>query len=190
MELQDIQKFIEENKDNEDVQNYIKGFFTEDGVNSFLETDEGKKYLQPRLDKYHAKGLDTWKKNQLQKIIDEEVAKRNPAETEQEKQIRELQQKLKEVETDNLKKELTNKAIEVLTENKIPAKFASFLIGDSEDSTLANIDIIKEIWSKEVQNSVDERFKNVSTTVTKTSTIEPNTNLSPRDKIAMAYGNK
>ena len=42
--------------------------YTTDGVESFLNTDEGKKMLQPKLDTNFAKGLDTWQKNNLDKI--------------------------------------------------------------------------------------------------------------------------
>jgi len=75
MALEQIRQLIESNKDNQDVQSYLKGLnpITPEGVTSFLDTAEGKKMLQPKLDAHFTKGLETWKEKTLPSILDDEI---------------------------------------------------------------------------------------------------------------------
>ena len=52
MTLEEVMQFIKDNEKDEKVQAYVKGFVTLDRVQAFLETDEGKQLMQPRLDNY------------------------------------------------------------------------------------------------------------------------------------------
>lgn len=63
MTLEELRAFIEANKDNQEVQSYLKGLnpITPEGVTSFLDTEAGKKILQPRLEQHFTKGLEAWK---------------------------------------------------------------------------------------------------------------------------------
>ena len=91
---------------NEELSNKVKlSFLTPENVNGFLETTEGKQLIQPKMDSYFSKGLDTWKNNNLQKLIDEEVSRRNPAETPEQKAIRELQQQMAQANAEKVKAE-------------------------------------------------------------------------------------
>ncbi|WRM69782.1 hypothetical protein UM752_11235 [Staphylococcus aureus] len=36
-----------------------------DDVKGFLDTEEGKRFIQPELDRYHSKGLESWKEKIL-----------------------------------------------------------------------------------------------------------------------------
>lgn len=49
----------------------FKSEITQEGVQSYLETDDGKRLLQPKLDQYHTKGLQSWQEKNLDKIKDE-----------------------------------------------------------------------------------------------------------------------
>lgn len=59
----------------------------EDIAKEWLGTDEGKKYLQPQLDSYFTKGLQTWQEKNIDKIKDEA---RTEVKNELEKQIEDL----------------------------------------------------------------------------------------------------
>lgn len=151
MDLQAVKQFLEEQKDNEDVKGYLQGFsqVTPDGVKSFLDTDEGKKVLQPRLDSFFTKGLETWKSNNLQKLVEEEVTKRNPSETPEQKRIRELEEKYEKAEKERTREMLKNKALSTFSEKKLPTFFIDYLIGENEDSTTANLTKFEEVWNNQ-----------------------------------------
>ncbi|MEC1772829.1 DUF4355 domain-containing protein [Schinkia azotoformans] len=166
MNLEEIKVFFESNKDNEDVKNYLQGLskVTADGVTTFLESDEGKKLLQPKLDSYFTKGLSTWKENNLQKLIDEEVSKKLPSETPEQKQLKELQQKLVQMEQEKTRESLKNKALSIASEKKLPTSLIDFLIGQDEETTTSNLSKLEEVWNTQLQVMVDEKLKSSGTT--------------------------
>lgn len=45
--------------------------FTKEELDLFFGTEEGKQYLQPVLDRHFSKGLETWKTNHIEKIVEE-----------------------------------------------------------------------------------------------------------------------
>lgn len=159
MTLEEVKQFIKDNENDEQVQDYIKGFITPDRVQVFLESDDGKRFLQPRLDSYFAKGLDTWKNNNLQKIVDEKIQEMYPAETEQEKRIKALEQKLAQEENARKRQEMEKKAIRLLTENKYPVDLVDFIHASDDNELEAKFQSLKatlEGWAKEV---VDGKYK-------------------------------
>jgi multidrug efflux pump subunit AcrB len=161
LNLEQVQQFLETNKENENVSNYLQELskVTADGVNAFIETDEGKKLLQPKLDSYMTKGLDSWKKNNLQKIIDEAVAKANPSETPEQKEIRELKEKFANIEREKVRESLKNKALTVAGDKKIPTSLIDFLIGQDEEGTLANLGQFETAMNDYVKAQVEDRLK-------------------------------
>lgn len=159
MTFEEMKKFIEDNLEDAQVQAYILGLVTPDRVQKFLETEEGKRFLQPRLDSYFAKGLETWKNNNLQKIVDEKIQEKYPAETEQEKRIKALEQKLAQEENARKRQEMEKKAIRLLTENKYPVDLVDFIHASDDNELEAKFQSLKatlEGWAKEV---VDGKYK-------------------------------
>jgi hypothetical protein len=68
---------------------------TEKEVDEFLDSEEGKKYLQPKLDAYHSKGLTSWQEKNLEKIKAEAIASVTTVSPEI-KRIAELESRLNE----------------------------------------------------------------------------------------------
>lgn len=161
MSLEALKKLIEDNKENKDIMDYVKGLnpITTDGVSSFLETEEGKKVLQPKLDGHFTKGLDTWKANNLSKILDEEINKRFPEESEEKKMLKKIQAELETEKNARVRESLKNKAITNLTGKGIPIEFSDFFLGNDDDSTTANLAKLESIWSTSLQKAVEEKFK-------------------------------
>lgn len=172
MTLEEIKKFLEENKEQEDVRNYLQGLsqVTVDGVTTFLETDEGKKLLQPKMDSNFTKGLETWKKNNLEKIITDEIAKRNPNNKSPEQL--EVEKALAEIErwkTKTIRESVRNEALKFATDNKLPSEVVDYFISlekdddeegtKSKESTMTNLNKLKEVWGNHLQASVNERMK-------------------------------
>lgn len=161
MNLEKVKQFLEDNKDNEEVKMFLEELRrpTREDVEGFLETDEGRKLLQPRLDQYFTKGLNTWKEKNLEKLVEERVKELYPEETEEQKRIRALEKKIEEAERRERQKELLNKAILAATEKGLPTDMVQFFVGEDEDTTLSNLNMFEEKYKAAVQKAVDEKFK-------------------------------
>jgi DNA repair exonuclease SbcCD ATPase subunit len=161
MKLEDIKKFLSENKDQDDVKAYLGELsaVSTDKVKGFLDTEEGKKLLQPRLDQNFHRGLETWKTNNLESIIEEEVKKRNPDKTPEQKKIEELEKKIQDAENARVRGELVNKAFKVADEKSLPKDVIDFFIGEDEDKTLENLSKFEQSYTAALQKAVDEKFK-------------------------------
>ncbi len=105
---------------------------SKDNVGEFVEKND---VLKSYRDSFHTKGLETWKANNLKKLVDEELAKVNPTETPEQKKIRELEARLNEESAARKKEALKNLAIKKLTEKKLPVDIVDNLIGSDEEST-------------------------------------------------------
>lgn len=159
--LDEVKKFFETSKDNQEVSDYLAGLkkVTPEETNAFLETEDGKKLLQPRLDKYFTKGLETWKEKNLAKIVDEEYAKRNPPETPEAKKLRELEQKLNATERARLLEVQRNKAISYATQKGLPIALVDLVISDDDNVLNANLATLEKAWTEQLEAKVAERFK-------------------------------
>lgn len=161
MELKDVQAWLETNKDKEEVKNYMQGLskITLDGIENFASTDEGKKWLSKHNDSFFSKSLETWKKNNL----DEEVAKlykqKHPDADPKDTALKELQAKIEKMEQEGKRKELTNKALKVATEKKLPVDIIDYFIGDSEENTTQNLDKFAKVFETQVNALVEEKIK-------------------------------
>ena len=162
MDIKEVKGFIESNKDNEDVQNYVKGFVTPDRVNEFLTTDEGVKLIQPKIDSNFTKGLETWKANNLEKIVNEKVdaivLEKYPTDTEEQKAFKKLSLDFEAEKKSRIKSELKAIALETATKKGLPPQLAGYFIGDSEESTKANLTLFEEAWTAEKSAAVQKVF--------------------------------
>jgi hypothetical protein len=133
---------------------------TLDVVQKFVnENEEAKKWLQSLTDSRVTEAIKTYEKKTLPKKLEEEIAKRFPPETPEQKQLRELQQKLEQIEQEKIRESLRNKALSIATEKQLPAKLVDFFIGQDEESTLKNLAVLEEVFSAAVQQAVEARFK-------------------------------
>lgn len=99
--MEEKQQVIEEKQE---IKSDTTAQITAEVVEKWLQTEEGKRFIQPKLDQYFTKGLQTWQEKNLNKIKEEE---RNAVKQELEKQIQELNSKLVETKkVSALEKEL------------------------------------------------------------------------------------
>lgn len=167
MNLEEIKNYLTENKDSEEVQALLQGFnsTSTDDIKAFLESDEGKQLIQPKLDTYFTKGLETWKQNNLEKLINEEVSKRNPDETPEQKRIRELEEYVAQKEREALIQTNKNKALSVLTEKQLPSNLVDFFVAEDEETTLKNLEQFEEVFTNQLQQAVEARLKQDGTSL-------------------------
>ena len=159
MDINEVKAFIESNKDNPEVTAYIGGFITPDRVKGFLDTEDGRKVLQPKLDGHFTKGLETWKANSLPKLIEDEISKRFTAETPEQKKIRELEQKWEQAESARVRESLLNKATKEATQKGLPLDIIDHFVGQDEDSTVAALAKLETAWQAALQSAVEGKFR-------------------------------
>ena len=163
MNIQDIRAFLETNKDQPEVQSFVGELsaVSPEKVQGFLQTDEGKKLIQSDLDRYHAKGLESWKKNNLQKLVDDEVKKLNPDKSPVEIELENLKRDLEEKEKASQRLALKNKALATASEKKLSVDdtILEKFLGDDEDGTLANIGLLETFAKAQFQSGVDSVYK-------------------------------
>ncbi|WP_341320833.1 DUF4355 domain-containing protein [Solibacillus sp. FSL H8-0523] len=155
-----VKAFLEANKDNAEVQAYYKtDVVTGEAVKTYLATSDGKKVLQPLLDSNFTKGLDTWKTNNLDALVEDELKKRNPDKSPAEIEVEKLRQEIEKERTERARSELSTKALKLAQEKGLPTEVIDFLIGADEEATTANLTKYEEAHTKAIQAAVDAKFK-------------------------------
>ncbi|MFC7442724.1 DUF4355 domain-containing protein [Laceyella putida] len=105
--------------------------------------EEGKKWLQAEKDRAVTKGIETWKNNNLDKLVQDKLNELNPPETEAEKRLRKLEQELEKERNERVRESLRNKAYKQATEKGLPVELLDFLVADTEESTMENLSTLK-----------------------------------------------
>ncbi|HDF4190044.1 TPA: DUF4355 domain-containing protein [Staphylococcus aureus] len=161
MNIEEVKSFFEENKDDKEVKDYLKGLKTVsvDDVKGFLDTEEGKRFIQPELDRYHSKGLESWKEKNLEDLIEQEVRKRNPEQSEEQKRISALEQELEKRDAEAKREKLRSNALGKAQELNLPTSLVDRFLGDSDEDTEQNLKALKETFDKYVQKGVESKFK-------------------------------
>lgn len=161
MTLAEIIAFFEQNKDDEAVKNYLAGLSkpTPEGVKEFLETEEGEKLIKPRLDQLFTKGLETWKEKTMPGLIEEEIKKKFPEETEEQKRLRKLEEELTKERKARYQSELKTKATTFATQKGLPVDLVGYFVGQDEETTTSNLTTLETIWQKNLEAAVEAKFK-------------------------------
>lgn len=130
-----------------------------DSVKEFLEKDEGKKYIQSLSDAAVTKGIETFKTKTMPGLFEEEFKKRNPAETEEQKMLRQLKENQQRLEADLKRKDLLNKAITIATEKKLPLKIVERFLGEDDETTVKNLELLETEYNGAIKTAVELKFK-------------------------------
>lgn len=133
---------------------------TPESVKDYLEKDDaGKKYLQSLNDAAVTKGIATFKEKSMPALIEEEIKKKFPAETESEKKLRLLEEDLNKTKNEVNRKDLLNKATSIAVEKKLPLKLVEKFLGEDEESTIKNMELLEAEYNSAVTAAVDVKFK-------------------------------
>ncbi|HDZ6514279.1 TPA: DUF4355 domain-containing protein [Staphylococcus aureus] len=161
MNIEEVKSFFEEHKDDKEVKDYLNGLKTVsvDDIKGFLDTEEGKRFIQPELDRYHSKGLESWKEKNLEDLIEQEVRKRNPEQSEEQKRISALEQELEKRDAEAKREKLRSNALGKAQELNLPTSLVDRFLGDSDEDTEQNLKALKETFDKYVQKGVESKFK-------------------------------
>jgi membrane-bound lytic murein transglycosylase len=161
MELQEAIKLIKENKDSKEVQELAKEFnplanITKDNVGELVEKND---VLKSYRDQYFTKSLETWKENNLNKIVEEKVKERVPEESEEQKQIRELKEMVENERKARKRESLKNYVISELNNEELPLDPADYLIGEDEEQTKTIVEKYKEAIKKDRKKTSEQLLK-------------------------------
>lgn len=137
-------------------------------LNAFKEKmnePEFKSYLDSVKDKHFDKALDTWKTNNLQTIINDEVLKATGKKKSPEQlKIEELEKKMLESEAKAEKAEKIAKYKDILAEKKIPMEMIDYFLTDNDETTNTRIDNFTTFVDELVTTNVKEKIANGSYT--------------------------
>lgn len=162
MDLQEIKKYFEENKENEEVKSYLQGLnsMSVEGVEKYLtENEDAKKWLDSVKDKHYNKAFETWKTNNLSKVLDDEIKKRFPEKDPKDVELVKLQQEVEKMKQEKQHEVLKNKALSYATEKKLPVNLVDYFLGVDEEGTRKNLDALEEVFNAHIQAQVEERLK-------------------------------
>jgi hypothetical protein len=146
--LEELKKFLADNKDDKDVSGYVAGLSAASGdkVKLFLETEEGKKFHQPMLDAYYAKSHKSWEEKNLEKIKAEAVALAK-SETPEQKKIRELEESVNAERQARVRESLRNQSILKFKEKGVPESFADVISASDEAELEVKVGEISELFN-------------------------------------------
>ena len=162
MNKAELLALINEADDNADIDEIIlsngfaKPITDVEGLNKLLESD---KSLQGLFDKKVTTGIENFKKNGMQKLIEAEVLKRTGKnETPEQKEIRELKERLDKADKEKAKAEMISKYKDVLTEKKIPSNMIDFLLAQDDETTEANIELFENSMKQYIETGIKAKL--------------------------------
>ena len=164
MNLEDIKKYLEENKDNNDVVDLIKSFqqpITRDTVEAWCKDGDGRSWLDRNCDIYATKAVNTARENaiakfkaeELPKIIDDAIkAKSNEGLTPDQMKIKELEEKMAKYEAEKAESLRLETNRSKLKESGLNTDLARFIKEDSD------IDFFKNLINDSVKTEVKQKL--------------------------------
>lgn len=172
----DLLKKIESAKDEDDINELLKGTDIEEtfkGEGATLDAFKGKiksdkdfqKFMDSERETYHVKALKTMKEkgtweNEFSDVMKEKYPEliKDPVQLElaKERKARE------ELESKLARKDLLTEAIKYANEKGIKLKAIDKFLGEDLDSTKANLDDLAEDWSKGIESVVEQKMKSNS----------------------------
>lgn len=159
MELKELIEALKQFENTPEYDAYVSGQMNADRVKKYLETDDGKKFLQPQLDSYFSKGLETWKNNNLDGLVSARVKELYPDADPKDKEIAEVKAELERMKAESLRKDLTNKALTLANEKGLPVDLVDFFIGADEKTTTDNIGKLEKAFSDALSAAVKDKLK-------------------------------
>ncbi|MBE6064697.1 MAG: DUF4355 domain-containing protein [Clostridium cochlearium] len=156
----------EENLNNEmSTGEVINEQTTSEGItlSKFIETLENEKecksYFDSLMDKRVNKAIETWKTNNLEKLVNEEINKRYPPKTESEIKLEEMQIQLEKIENEKNILYLISKYKDVMVKLNLPVEFGRYLIYENESICEKNIKEFQILWSNAIEKAVNEKLR-------------------------------
>ncbi|MHB7978940.1 hypothetical protein CF067_00850 [Clostridium sporogenes] len=167
----ELLKLIENIEDNSSIDevlqdtDFAKSMLSLNKFKELVATNKDfKSFLDSEKDKHSSKSLEKWKANNIEKLINEEIRKRNQQKDEKDIALEELQRKIEAMEKEKQYEKLKNVALKQATEKKLPNELVDYFIGQDEETTINNLTKLEEIFNSKLETVVQERLKGSSYT--------------------------
>ncbi len=167
MNFEEVKAFLESTEGKtKEVNEYLEQLapLTVARIEDFVSTSDGKSWLDSAKDKHLQKGLETWKMNNLESLLDAEVKKRFPEKDPKDIEMEKLKNEIAQMKQSREKEILTNKAMKLANEKGLPIDLVGFFIGADEESTVSNLKALEDTFNISVQKGLEERLKTNSYT--------------------------
>ena len=130
-----------------------------------VNTDKDfKSFVDSLKDQHLNKGLETWKTNHLQSLIDEKIKELYPEDDPKDTELVKLKQEMENMKKEKIKEQLTNKALKTATEKGLPTDLVDYFIGQDEETTNKNLETLEKVFTDKLETTVKERLKDNSYT--------------------------
>lgn len=163
MDFQEVKAFLESDEGKkEEIMSYVQGLnpITLDKVKAFMQSDkDGKSWLDSEKDKHLNKGIETFKSNQLPKLVQEEYRKKHPEKDEKDLALENLKAEIEQMKQEKERESRMNYALKLATEQKISVDMTDLLVGSDDDTTKANFEKFKGVIDTIRQEIADEALK-------------------------------
>ena len=162
MDFKEVKQFIETNKEQAEVKEYLQGLnkVSVEGIEKYVNEDDGaKKWMDSVKDKHFNKALETWKTNNLEGLISNEIKKRFPEKDEKEIEVEKLKSEIEKMKQEKLHEALTSKAVKLASEKNLPVELVDFFIADNEENTVENLVALEQSFNSAIQKAVELRLK-------------------------------
>ncbi|MED4461854.1 DUF4355 domain-containing protein [Metabacillus fastidiosus] len=157
--FEELKALIEAGDKSAFIQHIFKSLEKGDILTAVTTNAAVKSDLDSEKDKHHHTALETWKSNNLEAMVEAELTKRNPQETEEQKRIAALEKELESQKKAAQKEKLMNIAMKQATDKGLPTDIVNFFLAEDEESTTANLGRFEEVYTKAVQAAVENKFK-------------------------------
>lgn len=135
---------------------------TKDAVSSFLKTDEGLGVVAPMIDQSVSKGINAWKEKNLENIVQERLAELNPAETPEQKQLKQMQAQMAAIQKDKQMLEMRGVAQEALAKAGLPASLAGYVLSDNPEAVKHKVSELDIEIQNIVSGLVDQKVAGIA----------------------------
>jgi len=143
----------------------VQGLVSLETIKAFADSDkDAKSWLDSIKDQHLNKGLETWKTNNLESLLDAEIKKRFPEKDDKDIELEQIKAKLAQMEAEKTREQLTNRAIKIANEKKLPLDLVDLCVTGEEQSTVDNLAKLEDVFSKHLQTEVENRLKGGSYT--------------------------
>ena len=180
MEFSEIVSELKKHEQTPEFENYVNGLLNDDRVSKYLESENGKKMIQPKLDSYFSKGLETWKSNNLSGLVDAKVKELYPEADPKDTELAQLKKELERIKSEAIRKDLTNKALQIANEKGLPIDLIDYFVGADEKTTTANLEKFEKVFASSLSSAVENKLKD-------NSYVPPNGDTEPIDGVTAAF---
>lgn len=162
MTLDDVKKFVQDNKDDAALKEFIGTIATVDDkaiIEKYKVSAEYKDDVKREGDRRATGAVEKFMKDTMPKHLEDEIKKRYPEETALEREVRELKAENAATKAERKREELRNKAVKMLNDKKIGIEFMDFIQAADEDELKNRVEQFHELFSKSIVSAVDEKLK-------------------------------